>query len=171
MDEISVKFTINYNRFKKKVYNYVLKMTGDVMLTEDITQTVFMKFYENLPVLKSENSFPVWIFKVARNEVFLHYRNKKSEPERFDYDETENFDARSDSFVDTEYEMKELASILKTELENLPYEQKEVFVMKEYGNLSYREIGELLQIEEKLVKSRLFKVRQKLINNISKLIS
>jgi len=146
-------------------------MTGDVMLTEDITQTVFLKFYENLPILKSESSFPVWIFKVARNEVYLHYRSKKTEPERFDYDETENFDIDADGFVDTSYEMKELALILKTELENLPFEQKEVFVMKEYGNLSYREIAGLLKIEEKLVKSRLFKVRQKLIYNISKLIS
>lgn len=146
-------------------------MTGDVMLTEDISQTVFLKFYENLPILKNESSFPIWIFKVARNEVYLHYRSKKKEPERFDFDETDNYEIGSDSFVDTEYETKELSSILKTELESLPLEQKEVFVMKEYGNLSYREIGELLQIDEKLVKSRLFKVRQKLIYNISKLIS
>ena len=52
----------------------------------------------------------------------------------------------------------------------MPEEQKDVYLLKEYGELSYKEIAKLLGIDEKLVKSRLFKVRQKLINSISKKI-
>ncbi|MCB0744909.1 MAG: RNA polymerase subunit sigma, partial [Ignavibacteriae bacterium] len=50
------------------------------------------------------------------------------------------------------------------------YEQKEVYLLKEYGGLSYKEISETLVIDVDLVKSRLYKVRQKLINKISKMV-
>ena len=46
----------------------------------------------------------------------------------------------------------------------------EVFMLKEYSGLSYKEIASLLEIDEDLVKSRLYKARQKLINKISKLV-
>jgi RNA polymerase sigma factor (sigma-70 family) len=46
----------------------------------------------------------------------------------------------------------------------------EVFILKEYSGLSYKEIASLLEIDEDLVKSRLYKARQKLINKISKIL-
>ena len=56
------------------------------------------------------------------------------------------------------------------ELKNLPVEQKEVFILREYSGLKYSEIGNVLNIDERLVKSRLNKARDKLINKVSKLI-
>jgi RNA polymerase sigma-70 factor (ECF subfamily) len=52
----------------------------------------------------------------------------------------------------------------------MPLEQKEIFILKEYSGLKYSEIGNVLGIDEKLVKSRLNKVRNKLINRVSKLL-
>jgi RNA polymerase sigma-70 factor (ECF subfamily) len=56
------------------------------------------------------------------------------------------------------------------ELELLPQEQKEVYLLREYSGLSYKEIADIQQIDEELVKSRLFKTRQKLIKKVSKLV-
>ena len=56
------------------------------------------------------------------------------------------------------------------ELENINPEQKEIFILKEYSGLSYKEIAVLTEIDEELVKSRLYKVRQKLIKRVSKLL-
>jgi RNA polymerase sigma-70 factor, ECF subfamily len=67
-------------------------------------------------------------------------------------------------------EMKEIKKIILYELDKMAYEQKEVYLLKEYGGLSYKEISETLQMEVNLVKSRLYKVRQKLIDKISKLV-
>ncbi|MCK7525290.1 MAG: hypothetical protein MZV64_50615 [Ignavibacteriales bacterium] len=55
------------------------------------------------------------------------------------------------------------------ELEVMNEDFSEVFVLKEYSGLSYKEIASLLEIDEDLVKSRLYKARQKLINKISKI--
>jgi RNA polymerase sigma-70 factor (ECF subfamily) len=49
-------------------------------------------------------------------------------------------------------------------------DQKEVYYLKEYGGFSYKEIAQMMEIDENLVKSRLYKVRQKLIKHISKMI-
>ena len=69
-----------------------------------------------------------------------------------------------------EIENKELSKLILRELDLMTEDFKEVFVLKEYSGLSYKEIASLLDIDEYLVKSRLYKARQKLINKISKLV-
>jgi len=59
--------------------------------------------------------------------------------------------------------------ILK-ELDNLPDEQKEVFILKEYTGMNYKEIADVMNIDTDLVKSRLYKTRQKLMKRLSKKI-
>ncbi len=56
------------------------------------------------------------------------------------------------------------------ELGLMSVEFREVFILREYSGLSYKEIASLLEIDEDLVKSRLYKTRQKLVNRISKLV-
>jgi RNA polymerase sigma-70 factor (ECF subfamily) len=56
------------------------------------------------------------------------------------------------------------------ELNGMAFEQREVFLLKEYGGFSYREIAEVMNINEDLVKSRLFKTRRKLIEKLSKVL-
>lgn len=69
-----------------------------------------------------------------------------------------------------EIENQETCKLILAELENMNEDFKEVFVLKEYSGLSYKEIAALLSIDEELVKSRLYKARQKLITKISKLV-
>ena len=53
----------------------------------------------------------------------------------------------------------------------MPAEQKEVFLLKEYGGFSYKEISEMVNIDIELVKSRLHKVRKKIIDRLSRIIN
>jgi len=64
----------------------------------------------------------------------------------------------------------ELSKIIYNELKLMSLEFQEVFVLREYSGLTYKEISSLLDIDEDLVKSRLYKARQKLIGKISKLV-
>ena len=66
--------------------------------------------------------------------------------------------------LEVEFEKRELKNLILHELNNLPDDQKEVYLLKEYGGLSYKEIAGIMEIEESLVKSRLYKTRQKLIS-------
>ena len=56
------------------------------------------------------------------------------------------------------------------ELNGMAFEQREVFILKEYAGLSYKEIASVMNIDESLVKSRLFKTRQKLVKRLGPII-
>jgi RNA polymerase sigma-70 factor (ECF subfamily) len=145
-------------------------MSSDRMQTDDIVQDVFIKLYQNLDLIRNKDSVLAWLFRSARNELYSLYRNtklKKLYMESEDYDEIEKED---DFSLSEEIETKELNEIIMKELENINPEQKEIFVLKEYSGLSYKEIAVLIDIDEELVKSRLYKVRQKLIKRVSKLL-
>jgi len=137
------------------------------MAAEDIVQTVFLKFYENYDALNNIESANFWLFRSARNEYYNYYKRNKRKSEI-----TETLlSTKKDEFELENYiEMKEMKKIMLAELDKMEFDQKEVYLLKEYGGLSYKEISESLEIEVNLVKSRLYKVRQKLINKISKLV-
>jgi RNA polymerase sigma-70 factor (ECF subfamily) len=145
-------------------------MTEDVMLTEDIVQDIFVKLYQNLDNIRSKENINFWLFKTARNEVYSYYRKKRIRTDKFNVEDSDEIEIESEESIEDEFEKKEIKELILFELNNLPVEQREVFILKEYSGLKYTEIGDVLGIDEKLVKSRLNKVRNKLINKISKLI-
>jgi len=145
-------------------------MSADRMLTDDIVQDVFIKLYQNLDSIQNKQSIQFWLFKSARNELYTIFRNtklKKLYSESEDYDEIEIEDSVS---LADEYDFKELNKMVMNELDKMNPDQKEIFILKEYSGLSYKEIATLMEIDEELVKSRLYKVRQKMIKRISKYV-
>ncbi len=165
-----VQFTIAYNRYKIGVYNYVLKMVGNRMICDDLIQNIFMKLFENLKSIKNRESIKFWIYTTARNEVYTHFRKKKIDTAKFVSQDLSEVNKSSSENIEYQFELKEMKNLIIKELENSSIEQKEIFLLKEYGGLSYKEIAVISNIDENLVKSRLYKTRQKLINKISKII-
>ena len=163
-----VQFTLIYNQNKTGIYNYVLKMVNDTLTCEDLVQNIFMKLFQNLTNIKNKESIKYWLYTTARNEIYGHYRRKKLVTEKFSNDDVTELEELSNESFEQILEQKELRSMILAELEKLPVEQKDVFLLKEYGGLSYKEIAKLSDIDENLVKARLYKVRQKLIKRLSK---
>jgi RNA polymerase sigma-70 factor (ECF subfamily) len=162
-----IDFTLVYNHYKKPLYNYVWKMLNDRTLTEDITQNVFLKYFENLPVIKNSGSPGSWLFITARNEVFNLLRKKKTRSENYI---NEDADYASETDIIADIEEVEIKDIIENEIKNMNEDSKEIFILREYSGLSYREISHMLGIEESIIKGRLFRMRQKLIDKISKLV-
>ncbi len=137
------------------------------MIAEDITQSVFLKLYENFDKIKNIESTNYWIFKTARNNYYNFYKREKRKNGL-----GENILSNNEDYLEPEsyVEIKEIKDIIMNELNKMDTQQKEVYLLKEYGGLSYKEISAALEIDVNLVKSRLYKVRQKLINKISKIV-
>lgn len=165
-----VEFTLIYNRFKANLYNYVWKMVNNKTVCEDIVQTVFMKFFENMELIRNRDSVSFWIFKTARNEIYTYYRHKKIHVDQFNVADTDELEIDSGSDVEKGYESKELRQIVMSELDRMAVGQRDVFLLKEYAGLSYKEISAMMNIDEELVKSRLYKTRQRLIKYLGRLI-
>ena len=164
-----IEFTILFNRYKKKIYNYVLRMTSDTMLAEDVVQNVFLKLYENLDRIYNKESVNFWLITTARNEMYSHFRSLKRKADEHQAD-LEEVDLATPISLEYEFDIRELREMILKELDSLPEEQKEVFILKEYTGMNYKEIAAVLSIDTELVKSRLYKTRQKLMKRLSKRI-
>ncbi|MBZ0181942.1 MAG: RNA polymerase sigma factor [Melioribacteraceae bacterium] len=164
------EFTLYYNLYKKRIYNFIYKMVNDKALTEDLYQNTFMKLYEHLNNIQNKESILYWIFSTARNQVYVFYRGKSYKVDQFNKSDVDDLEIDSGDNLEQKIESKELRKIVLKEVEKLPFEQKEVYLLKEYSELKYKEIADMLNIDEGLVKSRLFKARQKLIKQIAKYI-
>jgi RNA polymerase sigma-70 factor, ECF subfamily len=145
-------------------------MVSDRMTAEDLVQNIFLKLHENISSIKFQESIKYWLFRTARNEIYGWYRKQKSYRKVFDPADLEEIEVNSGVDLGAEIEIKEFSFYLTNELSNLPEEQKEIFILKEYGGLSYNEIAEIMSITEDLVKSRLFKIRKKLVERLAKKI-
>lgn len=166
-----IEFTLAFNRYKVKLYNYVNRLVNDRMTAQDIVQNVFLKYFENLDNIKNKSSANYWLFKTARNEAFSHIRARKTRVDQFNVYDVDDLEIGGTNTLEDTIEANEIEAVIKTSLAKMNPEQSEVFLLKEYSGLSYKEIAEIMNIDENLVKSRLFKTRQKLIGLITKLIN
>jgi RNA polymerase sigma-70 factor, ECF subfamily len=169
-DNQIVEFTILFNKYKKRIYNYALKMLNDQMYADDIVQNVFIKLFENLGNIYNKQSIQFWLFKTTRNEILTLFRNRGIKKLYTNAVDLEEVEIESPQSVSDEIENKELNKLILNELNKMDEDYREVFVLREYSGLSYKEVASVLEIDEDLVKSRLYKARQKLVNRISKLV-
>jgi RNA polymerase sigma-70 factor, ECF subfamily len=145
-------------------------MLNDQMQADDIVQNVFIKLFENLGNIYNKQSIQFWLFKTTRNEVLTLFRNRGIKQLYTNSVDLEEVEIESSQSVSDEIENKELNKLMLNELNEMNEDFREVFILREYSGLSYKEVASLLEIDEDLVKSRLYKARQKLVNKISKLV-
>ncbi len=162
-----IDFTLVYNRSKTQLYNYVYKMLSEKFIAEDITQNVFLKLYENLGNIRQSQSVIPWLYTTARNEVYMHLRKKRVRKEDGIKEDAEY---RSGEDLAGEIEGAEIKELIQNGIAELREDLKEAFILRQYSELSYKEIANILNIEESQVKGRLFRARQALTEKISKLV-
>lgn len=154
------------NRYKNKVFGMVYALTGDKEVTRDLSQEVFVKIYNNLGQFNPDLSLAGWVYRIARNTAFDYLRRNRHVT-HFSFDET--IDRTSGDGEDPAriYELKEKVRILNEAVGNLPTELKEIFILKYFEEMSYKEISCQMGLPETTVQNRLFKARLKLKNIFS----
>ncbi len=160
-------FDFVYRNYKTAIYNYILKMTGNIGTSEDIAHTVFLKFFENLNSIRNLETPQFWLFRTARNEIYKFYKNKRIHVDQYHAADTEGLELEGSANPEIEYEEKELFELINRELDNIPAVQREVYILKEYSGLNYKEISEITGIEENVLRKRFFDARNKLIDRLS----
>jgi len=144
-------------RYHRPIYNLALRMLRDPDDAADITQTVFVKAYEKLESYDSRRRFFSWIYRIALNESI----NETKKSKRLDQYES-GVTAVYKQTPSDEFRTDELAGQIGEAICLLKVDYRMVIVLKHYHDFSYQEMGEILDIPEKTVKSRLFSARQQL---------
>ena len=142
-------------RYQKVLYNVALRLLGDREDARDVTQSAFAKAYEKLHTYDPSYRFFSWIYRIALNESLnLKHRRPIMTPldERL---------ATRDTPFDQAF-AHEMSERIQAALLKLPPENREVVVLRHFGELCYADIAAALGVPEKTVKSRLYTARQRL---------
>ncbi|KAA9133329.1 sigma-70 family RNA polymerase sigma factor [Marinihelvus fidelis] len=143
-------------RYERPVYNAAYRMLGNADEAADVAQTTFLKAFEHLDRYNPKYRFFSWIYRIAVNES-IDRLNGRSRLRELDEPPASN-----DPGPDDIEGQRQLSRQLQSSLMGLTEDQRAVIMLRHFVEISYREIGEILQIPEKTVKSRLFTARQRL---------
>ena len=144
------------DRYEGPLFSAAYRITGSVEDAMDATQNAFVNAYEKLHTFDPSYRFFSWIYRIAVNQS-LNLVGRRRDQTTFYEDAPAAEPNPSEIFESTE-----IRGHLKQALLELEPHYRTVIVLKHLEGFSYREIGELLDIPEKTVKSRLFTARQRL---------
>lgn len=149
-------FEILLRRFQGPVFNAVLRMVRDRDEAADLTQTAFLKAYQQLSSFDPRHKFFSWLYRIAVNETLNHIkRRRRLEPLDGDWVST----ARS---PEAALVGSDLSLHIQDALMSLSTEYRTVLVLRHFEGCSYEEIAAIVGVAEKTVKSRLFSARTQL---------
>lgn len=143
-------------RYQGPVYNAVLRMVRNRDEASDLTQTAFLKAYEQLRSFDSRHKFFSWLYRIAVNEAINHVkRQRRLEP--IDGEWASAARSPEDVLVGAD-----LGVHVQDALMRLPYDYRAVLVLRHFEGCSYEEMAAIVGVAEKTVKSRLFSARRQL---------
>jgi RNA polymerase sigma-70 factor (ECF subfamily) len=149
-------FAIIVRTYETPVYNYVLRLTGDKIFAEDLTQEVFLRVFQGLPRFSLRCKFTTWLFQVTKNRVLDELRAKERRPMApVNLDDVPQLEV-----VDQPVERLETIDALWRAIESLPVDLKMALLLRDVVGLSYNEIADSLEITLATVKWRIFKARE-----------
>jgi RNA polymerase sigma-70 factor (ECF subfamily) len=143
--------------YQKKVFLICLGFARNASDAQDLSQDVYLKAYKNIGTLSEFSLAKVWLFRIARNTC-LNFQKKHRLDRISAFEITRKI--KDPQTPESEMILQEQICLLKGAIHELPKKQRDVFVLKEYGDLSYQEIAETLKIELGTVMSRLNRARQ-----------
>ena len=154
------------NRYRKQVYTYIFLLVKNQHLAEDIFQDTFIKVIKSLDGGKYQDNgkFLAWVLRIAHNLVIDHYRKERQ------LNATSREDFGLDILNSRKYAVKpaedtmidrQIRKDIRGLIDNLPEEQKEVLILRQYCELSFKEIADHTNVS---INTALGRMRYALIN-------
>ena len=128
-----------YRRYFGDVYRYLLRLSGSETVAEDVTSETFLRAMQALPRFRGDCDVRVWLCRIARNTYFSTRRDPDNQP----MEEPGEERAGSAPSPEEETLRREEGQRLRQLLHGLEEPYREVFLWRHYGDLSFREIGQL----------------------------
>ena len=149
-------FAIIVRAYETPIYNYILRLTGEKALAEDLVQEVFLRVFQGLPRFSSRSKFTTWLFQVTKNRVLDELRARERRPlSSVCIDDVPPLEA-----IDQPVERVETIDALWRAIEDLNVDLKMALLLRDVVGLSYNEIADALEITLATVKWRIFKARE-----------
>lgn len=157
MNDFEEIFAQNYDI----VYGYIMKRCADPHLAEEITQQAFFNAFLQIGRFRGDCKISVWICQIAKNELCAYYRknrNKVAFPEELLCDDEEMF---------TKLENEEMKQLILSKIHCLQEPYREVFYLRILGDLSFREIGKIMEKNESWARVTYYRARMQIKEELS----
>lgn len=138
-----MEFEQIYNTYFKSVYLYVMQLSGNEHIAEEITSDTFFKAINSIDKFRGECDMRVWLCQIAKNTYFSYLKKNRKELS-IDESDLRNV-ADPNAHVDTQISEQEEARLIQKILHDMSDPYKEVFMWRVFGELSFKEIGELYE--------------------------
>jgi RNA polymerase sigma factor (sigma-70 family) len=148
-----------FDRYNKRLFNYLVRMTMDRDLAEDLTQNVFVRMIRYRTSYREGLKFQSWIYQVARNVFSDHYQANKNRKSTF-MDIEKIGDQIPDSSDARKAEDQEL--LLKRSMALLNEEQRELLVLTRFQHLKYEQVAEMMDTTVANIKVKVHRAIGKL---------
>lgn len=168
------EFTTQFVVFQGELKSFLLRLTANVQDAEDITQDTYLKAQSKIDTFRGDSSLKTWVFRIASNQAIDLLRSKKSWPENVTDICKEEALGNKQFFQEAmhirqtspqgNFEIKEHIAFCFTCLaKSLPMEGNLVILLKEVYGFKVKEIAQIAQLSEAMVKYHLYVSRQKMI--------
>jgi len=163
-DQSAIEVLIN--RHRNKVYTYILLTIKNQQLAEDLFQETFIKVIQSLRngKYRDDGRFLSWVIRISHNLIIDHFRKEK-QMNSISNDETEidlfNSKKLADQNIEEIIVENQIRSELRELINALPDDQREVVLLRHYGELSFKEIADQTDVS---INTALGRMRYALIN-------
>jgi RNA polymerase sigma-70 factor (ECF subfamily) len=149
-------FTEIVRAYETPVHNYVLRLTGDRTMAEDLTQEVFVRVFNGLPKFSLRCKFTTWLFQVTKNRVLDELRARERRPQGMvAFDDVPPLET-----YDQPVERTETIEAIWRAVQDLNPDLKMALLLRDVVGMPYNEIADSLEITLATVKWRIFKARE-----------
>ena len=151
-----------YKKYSKYIFYYLNSLSEDVYIAEELTQETFYKAIKGINKFNNDCKISTWLCKIAKN-TWNDYLRKSKLQKNFSIDD-ENFVEKmifEQSFEDNVEDKSEIISLYKY-IHELDEDTREVFYLRLKGELSFKEIGEILDKSEDWARLTFYRGKIKL---------
>lgn len=159
-------FRINVLPVKNKLYRFALRLTGDATEAQDVVQEVFIKVWNRKDELDGIENMEAWCMKITRN---LAYDKLKSKHHRQTDSLPEGLHMEADENPYTTTETQDMMASIRQLMTSLPEKQRQIMQLRDIEGYTYKEIGEIMDLDMNQVKVNLFRARKHVRVNLTKL--
>ncbi len=147
-----------YNENFIIVYKFLICLTHNKEIAEDLTQETFCKAIENIDKFKGNCKMSVWLCEIAKNLWFNELKKRK----KIIFTDLDTIEIYNQYSIDEEVENKKEIEKLNKKISMLDKEVQKVVYLKLYGNMTFKEIGNALGKSEVWARVNFYRAKQKI---------
>lgn len=154
-------------KYQRRIMRLLSRMISDPAEVEDVAQETFIKAYRALPQFRGDSSFYTWLYRIAINSARNWQAASRRRPllmNEYENEDGETFSLEStlteNNTPESELVSRQVAAAIKTAIDQLAPELRTAILLREIEGLSYQEIAQTMDCPIGTVRSRIFRARE-----------